>query len=140
MFGRKTGSEEFNGFLGQGTSVTGDLYFSGTLHLDGAVRGSITTTDVLIVGPLATVEADIKAGEVQISGSVTGEVRGARRVEICEGGRLIGDVQTAQLIINEGGIFQGTSLGADSSDSSGHTLQLPGSSESTSDIAEYSTP
>ena len=140
MFGRKTGSEEFNGFLGQGTSVTGDLYFSGTLHLDGTVRGSITTTDVLIVGALATVEADIKAGEVQISGSVTGEVRGARRVEICEGGRLIGDVQTAQLIINEGGIFQGTSLGENSSDPSGHTLQLPGSSESTSDIAEFSTP
>lgn len=140
MFGRKTGSEEFNGFLGEGTSVNGDLFFTGTLHLDGNVRGSITTTDLLIVGPRATVEAHVKAGEVQISGSVTGDVHGARRVEICEGGRLVGDVQTAQLIINEGGIFQGTSLGADSSDTPQNTEQHRESSDSTSDIAEFSTP
>ena len=140
MFGKKNGSEEFNGFLGEGTTVNGDLYFAGTLHLDGNVRGSITTTDVLIVGPRAVVEARVKAGEVQISGSITGDVEGTRRVEILAGGRLIGDVRTAQLIINEGGVFQGSSLGADS----GETLQLPAtlreSSDSTSDIAEYSTP
>jgi cytoskeletal protein CcmA (bactofilin family) len=140
VFGRKNGSEEFNGFLGEGTSVNGDLYFTGTLHLDGNVHGSITTTDVLIVGARAVVEARVKAGEVQISGSITGDVEGTRRVEILEGGRLIGDVKTAQLIINEGGVFQGMSLGVDS----GETLQLSTrareSSESTSDIAEYSTP
>jgi len=73
VFGKKVVSEEFNGYLGQGTIVTGDLCYSGTLHLEGSVRGSITTTDVLIVGPLATVEAHIKAGEVQISGNVTGD-------------------------------------------------------------------
>jgi hypothetical protein len=32
VFGKKTVSEEFNGFLAQGTSVNGDLSFSGTLH------------------------------------------------------------------------------------------------------------
>jgi cytoskeletal protein CcmA (bactofilin family) len=112
VFGRKTGSDEFNGFLGQGTTVTGDMYFSGTLHLDGNIRGSVTTADVLIVGRLATVEARIKAGEVQISGTVIGDINAARRVEICPEGRLIGDVQTAQLVIHEGGVFQGTSLGA----------------------------
>ena len=138
MFGKKTVSEEFNGFLGQGTSVTGDLYYSGTLHLDGNVRGSITTTDTLIIGPLATVEARIKAGEVQISGRVTGDVEGAQRVEICEGGRLFGDVRTAQLVINEGGVFQGTSLGADPSEPLHHSQDLS-ESDSTSDIAEYST-
>ena len=136
MFGRKNGSEEFNGFLGEGTTVNGDLYFAGTLHLDGNVRGSITTTDLLIVGQRAVVEAHVKAGEVQISGSITGDVEGTRRVEIMEGGRLIGDVRTAQLVINEGGVFQGMSLGVDS----GETLQLPTNLRESSDIAEYSTP
>lgn len=109
MFGRKTVSEEFNGFLAQGTSLTGDLHFSGTLHLNGNVRGSISTTDVLIIGEHATVEADIKAGEVQIYGTVIGSVDCARRVEICESGRMRGDLRTPQLIIKEGGSFEGTS-------------------------------
>jgi cytoskeletal protein CcmA (bactofilin family) len=111
-------AEEFNGFLAQGTSFTGDLQFSGTLHLNGNVRGSITTGDLLIIGEHATVEADIKAGEIQISGTVIGSVTCVKRIEISECGRLRGDVRTAQLIIKEGGIFEGTSLGAAAADPS----------------------
>lgn len=114
---KKTVSEEFNGFLAQGTSFNGDLQFSGTLHLNGNVRGSISTGDVLIIGEHATVEADIKAGEIQISGTVIGSVTGVRRIEIAECGRLRGDVKTPQLIIKEGGIFEGTSLGSPNSES-----------------------
>jgi cytoskeletal protein CcmA (bactofilin family) len=110
VFSRKTVSEEFNGFLAQGTSLTGDLHFSGTLHLNGNVRGSITTADVLIIGEHATVEAEIKAGEIQIYGTVSGNINCAGRVEICETGRVRGDVRTPSLVIKEGGTFEGMSL------------------------------
>ena len=116
MFGKKSVSPEFSGFLAQGTSLTGDLQFSGTLHLNGNVRGSIDTGDILIIGEQATVEADIKAGEIQISGTVIGNVTCARRIEIAESGRLRGDVRTPQLIIKEGGVFEGTSLAATTSE------------------------
>jgi cytoskeletal protein CcmA (bactofilin family) len=109
---KKTASEEFNGFLSLGTSLEGDLRFSGTLHLNGNVRGSITTTDVLIIGEHATVEADIKAGDLQIYGTVIGSVDCAGRVEICESGRLRGEVRTPSLVIKEGGVFEGTSRAA----------------------------
>ncbi len=128
MFGKKTVSEEFNGFLAQGTSVNGDLSFSGTLHLNGNVRGSISTTGVLIIGEHATVEANIKAGEVQIYGTVIGIVECESRVEICETGRLRGDVRTQKLIINEGGSFEGTSLSA--------TPEKPNQSDWTPDHSE----
>jgi cytoskeletal protein CcmA (bactofilin family) len=106
---RKTAAEEFNGFLAHGTSLEGDLHFSGTLHLNGNVRGSITTADVLIIGEHATVEADIKAGDLQIYGTVIGDIDCSRRVEICESGRLQGAVRTPSLVIKEGGVFEGTS-------------------------------
>ena len=112
MFSRKTVSEEFNGFLAEGTSVNGDLHFSGTLHLNGNVRGSISTSDVLIIGEHAIVDAEIKAGEIQIYGKVTGNIDCAGRVEICETGRVRGDVRTPKLIIKEGATFEGTSLAA----------------------------
>jgi len=112
VFSKKTVSEEFNGFLAEGTTLIGDLHFSGTLHLNGSVRGSISTTDVLIIGEHATVEAEIRAGEIQIYGKVSGNIDCAGRVEICETGHVRGDVRTPKLIIKEGGTFEGTSLAA----------------------------
>jgi cytoskeletal protein CcmA (bactofilin family) len=110
VFSKKKVAEEFNGFLADGTSLAGDLHFSGTLHLNGNVRGSISTADVLIIGENATVDADIKAGEIQIYGKVTGNIECVGRVEICETGRVRGDVRTAKLVIREGASFEGTSL------------------------------
>jgi len=106
-------SDEFNGFLAQGTSLHGDLRFTGKLHLDGDFHGTITTDDVLVVGEQATVEADIKAGEVLISGKVFGNIECVRRVEINASGHFRGDVRTPKFVINEGGIFEGKSLAAE---------------------------
>jgi cytoskeletal protein CcmA (bactofilin family) len=135
VFNKKTVAEEFNGFLAQGTSFAGDLQFSGTLHLNGNVRGSISTGDVLIIGEHATVEAEIKAGEIQISGTVIGNVTCTRRIEIADCGRLRGDVRTPQLIIKEGGVFEGTSLGSPSDSS----RRLPEYTGNESDVAELTT-
>ena len=110
-------SDEFNGFLAQGTSLHGDLRFTGKLHLDGDFHGTITTDDVLVVGEQATIEADIKAGEILISGKVFGNIECVRRVEISPSGHFRGDVRTPKFVINEGGIFEGKSLGVENQDS-----------------------
>lgn len=110
---RKSPSDEFKGFLDHGTSLTGELQFSGTLRVDGNIHGSITTDDLLIIGERATVHADIKAGEIQVFGSVFGNVESERRIQVYPTGSLKGDVRTPQLIIDEGGTFEGRSHGTD---------------------------
>ena len=107
--GRKTAPNEVSGFLEHGTSVTGELRFSGTLRVDGSIHGSIATSDVLIIGERAIVQADIKAGEVQVYGTVFGNIDCERRVEIRATGRVRGEVRAPQLIIEEGGGFEGLS-------------------------------
>ena len=106
---RKSASDEFKGFLDHGTSLTGELQFSGTLRVDGEIHGSITTSDVLIVGDQATIHADVRAGEIQIFGSVFGNVESERRIEVYSTGHLKGDISTPQLVIEEGGTFEGRS-------------------------------
>lgn len=106
---RRQSSEEFRGFLDHGTSLTGELQFSGTLRVDGEIHGSITTEDILIVGERATLHADVRAGEVQIFGTVFGNVESDRRIDISPTGRLKGDVKTPRLVIEEGGTFEGRS-------------------------------
>jgi cytoskeletal protein CcmA (bactofilin family) len=114
---RKPRSNDFKGFLDHGTALTGELSFSGTLRIDGTVHGSISTNDLLIVGNKASINADIRAGEVQIYGAVYGNVESNRRVEIYSSGSLKGDVRTPQLVIEEGGRFEGRSRGPTDSDS-----------------------
>jgi cytoskeletal protein CcmA (bactofilin family) len=105
-FRRKT-TDQVAGFLDQGTSMTGELEFSGTLRIDGNFHGSIATNDCLIVGENATVHADIKAGEMEIHGQVFGSIVCARRVEVSPTGRIRGDVETPVLVIDAGAMIDG---------------------------------
>lgn len=103
----RNASEQICGFLDKGTNVTGELEFSGTLRIDGNFHGSISTGDILIIGELAIIHADIKVGEIEIHGKVFGNIESKRRVEISPTGRVRGDVQTPVLIINPGAMFDG---------------------------------
>lgn len=114
---QKHANRKFSGFLDSGTSFTGDLQFEGTLRVDGNLSGSVTTPDVLIVGPSARVRADITAGAVQVHGRIIGDVSCSSRIEICPGGHLEGNIQTPRLIIEEGGTFEGQSHTTDESQS-----------------------
>jgi cytoskeletal protein CcmA (bactofilin family) len=108
-------SKEFSGYLSDETNMTGDLQFTGTMHLNGNFHGSISTTDILIIGEKAIVEADIKAAEVQVCGKVRGNIESVRRVTITETGQVRGDICTPQFVIDIGGVFEGTSSTAASS-------------------------
>jgi cytoskeletal protein CcmA (bactofilin family) len=108
-FRRKTASDEISGFLDQGTNVTGELRFSGTLRVDGNFHGSISTSDVLIVGEHAVVHADITVGEIEVHGKVFGRIESKRRVEIFSTGRIQGDIHAPVLIMQSGGVFDGRS-------------------------------
>ena len=102
-------SEEISGFLDQGTSITGELRFSGTLRIDGEFHGSITTSDKLIVGEHAQIHADIKGGETEVYGKISGSVDSKKRIQIYATGRIQGEVRTPVLVIEEGGAFDGNS-------------------------------
>jgi cytoskeletal protein CcmA (bactofilin family) len=108
-FRRKASSEEISGFLDQGTHVTGELQFSGTLRLDGSFHGSISSGDVLIVGEHAIIHADITAGAIEIHGRVSGNVEAKRSIEIFPTGRVCGDLRTPILVVQLGGILDGRS-------------------------------
>ena len=108
-FRLKPQSEKFNGFLDHGTSFTGELSFEGTFRIDGEFHGSIVTKDVLVIGPKATIYADIQAGEAKIHGSVFGSICGLRRIEIGSTGKVQGDLRSPYLVIEEGAVFEGRS-------------------------------
>lgn len=93
--------------LGHDTVVSGRLSFTVPTRIDGTLRGEVRASEMLVVGEDAIVEGVIRALKLVVLGHVRGEVRGADRVEIVAGGRLIGTVETHSLVVQEGGCLDG---------------------------------
>ena len=96
-----------NVFIGSDCSLEGTLNFSGQARLDGAFKGSIQGSGCLLVGPAARVEASIVADEVVVSGMVIGDVKAGTRLELRKPGKLVGDITSPLVMIDEGVTFEG---------------------------------
>jgi cytoskeletal protein CcmA (bactofilin family) len=100
---------EINTLLGRGSEFEGKLTFEGTVRIDGKLSGEIFSDDVLVVGEGAEVHAEIDIGEIIIQGTVVGNIRAKRGVEIHAPGRVRGDITTPSLQIDKGVTFEGRS-------------------------------
>jgi cytoskeletal protein CcmA (bactofilin family) len=101
-------SGDLEAFLAKNTSFEGKMSFEGMVRLDGKFDGEIFSEDILIIGETAIVNAKIKVGTLLVDGEVTGNVHASDKIEIHSTGKLNGDINTAALVINEGGVFDGT--------------------------------
>lgn len=98
---------EHTTYIDEGSEIDGKLTFTGKLVLNGRLRGEIVSNDQLIIGEKGVVNANIRAGVVQISGEVVGDVVASDRVELREKCRVYGDVSAPVVIIAEGALFEG---------------------------------
>ena len=79
---------EITTLLGRGASFEGKLTFDGTVRIDGRFKGEVFSDDTLVIGEGAVVEAEIEIGEVIIQGTVVGNVKAKRSIEIHAPGRV----------------------------------------------------
>jgi cytoskeletal protein CcmA (bactofilin family) len=94
---------------GRSLEVKGEITGTEDLLIDGAVEGQIHLDErTLTVGTAAKVTADIEARDVVVYGTVKGNVRAKGRIEIKKDGAIIGNLTTAQIMIEDGAGFKGT--------------------------------
>ncbi|HUR91095.1 MAG TPA: polymer-forming cytoskeletal protein [Gemmatimonadaceae bacterium] len=98
---------EHTTFIEEGSEIDGKFTFVGTVVFNGRIRGEIASNDTLIIGEKGVVNANIRAGVVQIGGEVVGDVVASDRVELKEKCRVYGDVSAPVVIIAEGALFEG---------------------------------
>ena len=102
-------ADRVTGRLASGLYVKGDISGTEDLLVDGSVEGLIILEErKLTVGPTAKVTADISARDVVVYGYVKGNVRAKGRIEIKKGGLVIGNLTTAQIMIEDGADFKGS--------------------------------
>jgi len=93
--------------ISQDTTIDGIIEASGTIRVDGTVKGGIHNAEGVIIGDTGIVEGDIKGLGVSLAGKVKGNVYAESILELLPGSTLIGDIETGQLSISEGAHFDG---------------------------------
>jgi cytoskeletal protein CcmA (bactofilin family) len=95
--------------IGKAVRVNGQINSKEDLYVDGDVEGILEAPEhKLTIGPNGTVHATIKAREVVALGSIQGNVEAADRIEIRRDAKLIGDIRTARIVIEDGAYFKGS--------------------------------
>ncbi len=95
--------------LGKNVTVKGQIFAREDLTIDGEVEGTVECHDHrLTIGPNARVQAGLKAREIIIQGSIQGNVEAADKIDIRKEAKLVGDIKTSRIVIEDGAYFKGS--------------------------------
>lgn len=112
--------------IGPGVKMEGDFSGQGDVELYGEIRGSLTITGFLKVGPAAQVTANVSAERAVIGGYVKGRVTVKKDIELLPTARVVGDIKSKQITVAKGASLQGKVMsgeGGDREEALGAVLQ-----------------
>ncbi len=93
--------------IGKDAVMDGSFTAPGSARIDGEVKGNVTVEETLVLGTSAVIRGDVSAQTVIVGGEVNGDIQGPVRVELTSTAKVIGDIVTSSLMIDEHAIFQG---------------------------------
>ena len=95
-------------WIGKAVRVEGKVISSEDLTIDGDVEGSIELGGhSLVIGPGASIKADLLANTIIVAGSVTGNVRAMEKIDLREGGSIEGNVVAPRFLMADGSTVRG---------------------------------
>ncbi len=102
---QKPEAQSYPTVISQGVCLNGDLFFNGTLYLDGEVIGNITGNQVNI-GALGVLDGELITEILNISGKASGRIH-CQKLLIKAGAIVSASVKYQQLEIQQGAQISG---------------------------------
>ena len=101
--------------IGAGTTITGNVIFSGGLRVDGEIRGDVRAAEgqgasTLVISEHARIEGSIDVAHVVVNGTVHGPISSTASLELQEKARVTGDVEYTSIEIHLGAVVEGRLL------------------------------
>ena len=98
-----------SGFVGHGTTLTGETEFHAMLRVDGRLIGTVTSEGgTLIIGTNGQVDANVMVAAAMVNGTVNGDVIATEKLQLGRTARVLGNISSPRLIIEEGAILEGS--------------------------------
>ncbi len=97
--------------IGRETELRGDLRFQGGLHVDGKIKGDVSSVpderSALILSEFGTIEGDVKVSNIILNGTVIGDVYASERAELAPKARVTGTLYYRLLEMSMGSEVNG---------------------------------
>lgn len=98
-----------SGFVGHGTTLTGETEFHAMLRVDGHLIGTVSSeSGTLIIGTNGQVDANVSVAAAMINGTVNGDIVASEKLQLGRTARVMGNIQSPRLIVEEGAILEGS--------------------------------
>lgn len=107
--GERPNPDNVDTVIGRATLLQGTLTSHGSVRIDGRLEGEIVAEGDVFIGQEARVVARARARNVVVAGHLNGDVEASGRLEIASTGVLVGNVKISQLVVEEGGVLEGSS-------------------------------
>lgn len=112
--GKKNPAGRIDTLVGRNTTITGDLRFSGGLHVDGTVQGNVSaeagSESVLSLSQHGMIKGEIRVPNVVLNGAVEGDVHAEKRLDLGAEARINGDVYYSLIEMAVGATVNGKML------------------------------
>jgi cytoskeletal protein CcmA (bactofilin family) len=92
---QKIRSARVDTLIGKGTTIDGDLRFSGGLHVEGVIKGNLAADGedaTLILSEHGHIQGEVRVPSMVLNGMIDGDVFAGGKVELFEKARICGDV------------------------------------------------
>lgn len=97
-----------SGFVGHGTTLTGETEFHAMLRVDGHLIGTVKSeSGTLIIGTNGQVDANIAVAAAMINGTVNGDIVASEKLQLGRTARVMGNIHSPRLIVEEGAVLEG---------------------------------
>jgi cytoskeletal protein CcmA (bactofilin family) len=93
--------------IGENSYFTGTFVINGSLRIDGRFEGKYLQAEQLYIGGLGKIKTNINAMSVIVEGMVIGNINASNRVLLMPTAKILGDIKTPELIIQNGVILEG---------------------------------
>lgn len=102
---------QIDSLIGAGTSIEGNLNFSGGVRIDGQVNGNVVAAQdkpsTLVLSEHARVNGEVNVTHLVINGAITGSVFASEYMELQSKAKVNGDVHYTTMEIQLGAIVDG---------------------------------
>ena len=90
--------------LVHGTVVEGAIKAENDIRVDGVIKGSLTCSAKVIIGPTGSIEGEVRCVNAVIEGSFEGTLTVAESLNVRDTAKIKGDVKTNKLIVQSGAV------------------------------------
>lgn len=94
--------------LVRGTTVEGSVVAESDIRIDGTIRGTLTCSAKVIIGPSGMIDGEVKCQNAVIEGKFYGKLKVSDLLSVKESAEIVAEVTTSKLSVAPGAIFDVT--------------------------------